>query len=37
MLRFLAVNKLITHKMQNICSLIVEHSDFIKYSLNKLD
>ena len=33
----LAVNKLITDKMQNIFSLINERSGFIKYSLSKLD
>ena len=30
---YLAVNKLITDKMQNIFCLITEHSGFIKYSL----
>ena len=35
---YLAVNKLRTIvKMQDIFSLIAEQSDFIKYSLNKLD
>ena len=33
----LAVNKLITDKMQNIFSLITELSGNIKYSINKLD
>ena len=33
----LAVNKLITEKMQNIFYQIAEHSGFIKYTLNKLD
>ena len=33
----LTVNKLIKKKMQNISSLKVELSGFIKYSLNKLD
>ena len=32
---FLAVNKLITEKTQNIFSLMAGHSGFIKYSLNK--
>ena len=34
---YLAVNKLITDKMQNIFYLIAEHSGFIKNTLNKLD
>ena len=34
---YLAVNKLITEKMQNIFSLIAKYSDFIKYTLNKLN
>ena len=34
---YLAVNKLITDKMQNIFSLITECSAFIEYSLNKLN
>ena len=34
---YIAVNKLITAVMQNIFYLIAEHSDFIKYSLDKLD
>ena len=34
---YLAVNKLITEKMQNIFSLIAEHSGFIRYTLNKID
>ena len=29
--------KLITDNMQNILTLIVEHSDLIKYSQNKID
>ena len=33
---YLAVNKLITDKTQNILSLIAEHSGSIKYSLDKL-
>ena len=32
-----AVNKLMIDKMQNIISLIDEHSGFIEYSLNKID
>ena len=34
---YLAVNKLITDKTQNILSLIAEYFVFIKYSLNKHD
>lgn len=34
---YLAINKLVTDKMQNVFNLIVEHSGFIKYTLNKLD
>ena len=35
---YLAVNKLITDEMQNVFfSLIVAHSSFIKYTLNKID
>ena len=34
---YLAVNKLITDKMQNIFSLIAGHSGFIKYTLKKLN
>ena len=34
MVFYLAVNKLIADKMQNIFYLIAKHSDFIKYSLN---
>ena len=34
---YLAVNKQITAKTQNIFHLIAENSYFIKYSLNKLD
>ena len=33
---YLAVNKLITDKMQNIFLLIAECSGFIKYTLNKI-
>ena len=33
----LAANKLITDVTQNLLNLIAEHSDFIKYSLNKLN
>ena len=33
----LAVNKLITDKMQNIFYLIAENSGFIRYTLHKLD
>ena len=34
---YLAVNKLIADKIQNIFHLIVEHSGFIEFKLNKLD
>ena len=34
---YLAVNKLITNKMQNIFHLIAEYSGFMKYTLNKLN
>ena len=34
---YLALNKLIKHKLQSIFYLIPEHSTFIKYSLNKLN
>ena len=34
---YLAVNKLIKENTQNIFHLIVEHSRFMKYALNKLD
>ena len=34
---YLAVNKLIEDKTQNIFSLIAEHFGFLKYTLNKLD
>ena len=33
----LAVNELITDKIQNIFPLIAEHTGFVKYSLNKID
>ena len=33
---YLAVNNLITDKIENIFYLIAEHSGWIKYSLNKL-
>ena len=34
---YLAVNRLITDKMQNSFYLITEHSGSIRYSLNKQD
>ena len=34
---YLAVNKLITVKMQKFISLIAEYSGFMKNALNKLD
>ena len=34
---YLSVNELITDKMQDIFSLIIQHSSFIEYTLNKLD
>ena len=32
---YLAVNRLIAHKSQNILYLITEYSDFIEYTVNK--
>ena len=34
---YLAIDKLVTDETQNLFSLISENSDFIRYSLNKLD